>query len=508
MKTNLIIALVLGASACGQKDKADPAATPGADGGLSAPGATVTAAATAPSAGLQLSLMPASKAAAAGLSLTDPTSHTGQASATEIKSLKYFLTGISICKNATLSGSGFSGASDCISLFTGKKISQAFYQAFDRVEAAKPEYDADYRDLMQGLKLAAKIRKSDAGSYRYAIVNWMQPIKVTAELKLNDGAGTVIYSHAGTDVSVTDQNGLAHLDTVVADMTVGPATEAITSIGNGGSVFAFGAPLTISEADVDAGAQFAIDMVFNPDAMVKGADAPFAQAVFHGIDAGGARNGLAMSVPALTLIPLVHKATERVVRETYLAHMTAGQVGIAGDADAQPLPIASPFDVRFELFYLKDSVETDLSEMINGAHSELLYTSETVAPPMGVSNVVSLGRDPVTKAYSFYSWQGLTAPALISDLSRLATVGDKGTARMNCGQSGIAMSEGGCYSAATNAYHAIGFDVGYELVSRELLRTANSDGVVTVEAADSQDGSGSGSGSEDGSGSQGGSGSN
>jgi hypothetical protein len=475
MNSNLktLIALSLVATACGHKDKSDPATTDAAAttpvAGTGGGGETIAPDTTVPAAGVQISLLPSQQADALGL--MDPI-HYGQASAVQLKSLKYFITSIDLCQDAVLNGSGYSSTKDCISLYRNAKATDGLYERFDQAEAAKPEYDGDFKDLMKGLKLGTHIRKKNAGTYRYALVGWMKPIKVTAEVAL--ATGKTLYTHAGTVESSVDQNGLTHQNTVIPNMTEAPAEEAITKLENGGSIVAFGAPLVITEDDVASGAQFAVDMVFNPDAMVKGADGPFAMATLTGND------GNYMSVPALSLVPLVHKTTEKVVHATYKAHASTP---------------ASPFDVRFELYYLSNTLTTDLSELAYSAHSELVLLPTTTQAPMGVANIVSVARG-ADLAYSFYGWQGLSQPALLGNFKRLAAVGDTGTAQMACGQSGVAVNPGECTS----------LDVGYELVSREFMA---SKAASTIEPAaddqnddeDKEDGSGSGSGSNSGSGS-------
>ncbi len=442
----------------------------GTTGGPTPPGTPVPT-----TAQLDLTLSPSATPAGAGLGLAGPAFHTGQTSGSDLRSLRYFLTSITICKDAVLSGSAYSNLTGCIELFNNPRGRDGLYDRMDQVEAAKPTYDADFIDLMKGIRLSARITRENAGTYKYATVGWMKPIRMTAQAKLNDPASTILYTHAGVVQTTVDQSGIAHQQTVVAGMDVGPATEAISLLENGGSVFAFGQPFTISAEDVDAGAKFGLDMVFNPEGMAKAADSPFAQATLFGADADGRLTGHSLSVPALSLIPLMHKAVDRVMRETYLIHFTAGLTGVAEDAGGQPVPSTDPFDVRLEVYHL----ESD-PDRVYAAHTEMLYTPKTMNPPMGVSNVFSLAQDPTTKAYSFFSWQGLTAPALLSDVKRLAAIGDVGTAQIRCAQSGVAMSDAGCYDAGTNSYHVIRFAVGYELVGRDVIVTPTGADVQTL----------------------------
>jgi len=51
---------------------------------------------------------------------------------------------------------------------------------------------------------------------------------------------------------------------------VPPADKAVVILGNGGNWFKFQNPLDITQADIDQKRQWVLDLVFNPEGLVKG----------------------------------------------------------------------------------------------------------------------------------------------------------------------------------------------------------------------------------------------
>jgi len=51
---------------------------------------------------------------------------------------------------------------------------------------------------------------------------------------------------------------------------VAPAEKAVVILGNGGNWFKFQNPLDISQEDIDEKRQWVLDLVFNPEGIVKG----------------------------------------------------------------------------------------------------------------------------------------------------------------------------------------------------------------------------------------------
>jgi hypothetical protein len=52
----------------------------------------------------------------------------GQTTATSLKSLKYYVQNVQICQNVETQGSGFSGTSGCVTIYSNPDASQDAYQ--------------------------------------------------------------------------------------------------------------------------------------------------------------------------------------------------------------------------------------------------------------------------------------------------------------------------------------------------------------------------------------------
>ena len=107
-------------------------------------------------------------------------------------------------------------------------------------------------------------------SYNYGIITWSLPIKVKATLPLGDG--TFLYTHDGETLSETigNDNFVRYYTKASSSLGVGPAEEAVVLLGNGGNWFKFQNPLTVTSADVEERRQWVLDLVFNPEGIVKG----------------------------------------------------------------------------------------------------------------------------------------------------------------------------------------------------------------------------------------------
>ncbi|MDX2470692.1 MAG: hypothetical protein QNL04_08985 [SAR324 cluster bacterium] len=124
----------------------------------------------------------------------------GQATAANLSSLKYFIRDIKICQDLTVNGSGYSGQSGCIWLYTSANSPD--YDTYLSDEAAADS--TNYIDLMTTagrakLNKTVTLTSDDAGSYYWGVIDWYRPIKVTAQVTLNDT--TSLYTKSGTTVT-------------------------------------------------------------------------------------------------------------------------------------------------------------------------------------------------------------------------------------------------------------------------------------------------------------------
>jgi hypothetical protein len=336
----------------------------------------------------------------------------GAASAAGLQSLKYFVKSIQICESLEPAGSGFNNPGGCLQLYAGDGAAYPYGPGDDYrplAEAARRS-DVGFIDLMspssrQTLAGATLLTREHVRSYHYGIINWALPIKVTARVQLNDGSS--LYSHDGE--SRVEEVGADRIRDYYTrpstQLDRGPAEEAVVLLPNGGNWFKFQSPLTISQADIDEQRAFVLDLVFNPDGIVKG----FSGDGVHGqirerIDGGFAAR--AITVPMLDLAPVPHRASDRVVRESYRGAVRVG---------------ANAFDLRIELY----SVEGDANGTVYGVDVKSLVNSETTAMPPELTKVSFLERaaDGSLSLLSFKRSQ------VITGLTRVATIG--GTTRVS-----------------------------------------------------------------------------
>lgn len=302
----------------------------------------------------------------------------GAASASTLESLKYQIASIAICESMDTHGSGFSNPQNCIDLYHRDASEFPPYGLNDdwtpMANAARSS-DNGYIDLLSAesraqLASATVLTHQHVRSYHYGLINWALPIKVKAKVGMNDG--TFLYTHDG--VNKFETVGLdgwrAYFTEPSTALTMAPAEEAVVLLPNGGNWFKFQSPFTITSADIDERRAFVLDLVFNPDGIVKGFHDSAALGAISQRTAGG-RNDI--TVPMLDLAPVPHRASEDVMRESY-----RGTVRLEGNS----------FDVRLELYY----VDGDAAGAVYGVDLKSLVNADTTSVPPELMKVSFLDR--------------------------------------------------------------------------------------------------------------------
>lgn len=221
------------------------------------------------------------------------------------------------------------------------------------------------------------------------MITWQQTIKVQASGTLSDESLRV-----GKDG--VDADGIA--PSLVGE-TADDAEVAVVSLPNGGTLFKFQNPFEMTEEDLSSEAGLKIDLVFNPNDIIKGWEDTSADVAMQDAE------GHAIHVPMLDITPVAHAGDAHAVKESYLLH-------------------APKYDVRIELYY----IDTDENKTIYGADIKTIYTDETddaYMDPMRVSFITTHDDDTLT----FEDWQNT---AIVSDFTRLANVEDTGTTNLAC----------------------------------------------------------------------------
>jgi hypothetical protein len=313
-------------------------------------------------------------AAAAGESASSAKFRAGAASGSGLESLKYQITGITICESLETSGSGFNNPNNCLELYRHDDPRFHYEINADWTSLADTARGTDdgFVDLLDDssraqLASSTKLTREHAHAYNYGTITWSLPIKLKAKLTMNDGS--YLYTHDGPTVveTVGVDSYRSYYTAAATPLDQAPAEEAVVLLPNGGNWFKFQSPFVISEEDIEAERAFVLDLVFNPDGIVKGFSDSYAMGSLSQRAASGS-HAHDITVPMLDLSPVPHRASEQVIRESY-----QGSVTLADNA----------FDVRIELYY----VEGDASGTVYGVDAKSLVNARSTSVPPALTKI-------------------------------------------------------------------------------------------------------------------------
>jgi hypothetical protein len=403
------------------------------------------------SAGIQMRI--ASTAAAGGGGQRLLAFSGGGAVRPGLSSLEYYILSVQICESMQASGSGFQNPQGCLELYRGDN-SQLTYELdadWRPLASAARAMTTGFVDLLdpnarEALNATTALTAEQVRSYNYGIITWSLPIKVKASIPLADGS--FLYTHDGvTDFETIGVDNYKHYFTAPdISLATGPAEKAVVLLGNGGNWFKFQNPLTVTQADIEERRQWVLDLVFNPEGIVKGfaGDGISQSNLQERGDSGFVTR--AITVPLLDLAPIPHRQNEQVVRESYLASMRVG---------------SQAFDVRLELY----SVDGDPSHTVYGVDAKTLVTAASHNVPTEFSKVSYV----VTEPDGSLTFQSFNQSPIISGFERVTA--DFGTthASIKCAQhDNRAGAEGGA-AIVVESCPSADLDVTFRLVGRTLL---------------------------------------
>jgi hypothetical protein len=321
-----------------------------------------------------------------------------------LESLEYYIYSVQICESLTPSGSGFNNPTGCLELYSGDHSVLSYDLNGDWTALADEARarQAGFVNLLDPSARAAlggttPLQAEHVRSYNYGIITWSLPIKVKATVPLGDG--TFLYTHDGP-VRVQTIGADNYRDYYTAPnsaLDVGPAENAVVILGNGGNWFKFQQPLTISKADIEQKRQWVLDLVFNPEGIVKGfsGDGTTRGNIREQTEAGPSSRGI--NVPMLDLAPVPHRASEQVMRESYLAHLD-----VSGNV----------FDARIELY----SVAGDPNQGVYGVDVKSLVSRDGTSVPPELAKISSI----TLETDGSLSFRSFTGAAVISGFHRVA----------------------------------------------------------------------------------------
>ncbi len=363
----------------------------------------------------------------------------GQSSVTSLSSLQYSIREISICEGLETSGTGFNQPQACLTIFTRPSDERFEYrdptQDFSGMAAIARGTSEHFVDLVDAtsrasLSTTTTLGAQDAHAYNWGLITWDLPIKVRADISMSDG--TTLHTHDGETHSHAAMGGGFTYQTVAsAAFDTGVAETATLMLPNGGTWFRFQHPLTVTAEDLSAATALSLDLAFDPEGLVTASTGARDPGLAPLVD--GANR--ALSVPLLDVSPIPHRATESVVRETWLAHVTGSSA--MGGTDA--------FDLRLELY----TVAEDPARTIYGVGVATVITAQTQRLMMSMPRVSFISG---TDALDFEDW---SHSALISGFTRSGAVGAQAGATLHCG--GTSLRFAGCGDDGRPATTAVTF---------------------------------------------------
>ena len=375
----------------------------------------------------------------------------GAARSGGLESLQYFITSITICETLdTNGGSGFSNPTGCIDLYH-HDIGALTYDprgdwsalgdiARHTTDGFVDLLSASSRNQLTGTTV---LDHAHVRSYNFGMINWALPVKVKAKLSMNDGSW--LYTHDG--VSASELSGVDNLRQYFTKPSTpldqAPAEEAVVLLPNGGNWFKFQNPFVISAEDIDQRREFVLDLVFDPDGIVKGFTASQGQGQISERAAGGAHLH-DITVPMLDLAPVPHRASEQVMRETY-----QGPMMVDGNA----------FDMRVELYY----VDGNAAGTIYGVDVKSLVNASSTGMPLELSKVSYLDRaDDGSLTFSSYAHT-----PIMTGMQRVS--GDSGSTHIGvaCASYDGVMPANGTFALITGHCPSPIIDVTLQLTARE-----------------------------------------
>ena len=330
---------------------------------------------------------------AGGLTAQRSAIRVGSPSAMDLKSLKYYISSIQLCQDVTAMGSGYSNAQGCIELYQNQGDGSPDYNTYDATAAMADTTPGRYVDLMTE-EGQATLRKpvtlevqvapnsdggdandtdggtSPAGAYRFGLINFYRPIKVTAEFPVLGQPDQHFRTRAVQQVVDTTPTGAQFNSeqVLIGDTLSGPTEETTYMLNNGGALFTFQKPFVVTQADVDAQAEIKIDLVFNPDSFGQAYESAGCGSGQYAAICDPANN-VVVDMPYVRMNPVPRKSGEKTRKETYLMDYEDGA------------------KLRIELYYN----DADPEAGVQGVDAAVVYDASAVMPHNNViaSNYVS-----------------------------------------------------------------------------------------------------------------------
>ncbi len=346
-----------------------------------------------------------------------------------LESFKVAVSDLSLAKNLTTNGSGWSGISGVLSLFSQDIGDYNNLDSSLAHNATWANHFIDFCDPNSVNRIASSkpFTLRDTGDYNWVVVNWAPFFKVRATIPL-PGGDTVftqdgpITKHFYPNSNTTD-NGY-YITEASKSLLQGPAEDAIVKKNNGGTWFRFLKPLHLTEADLDSNTTFPdtvgkdstgkpiihfipsgkwnVLLVFNPQDLFYAGQKDQSNSSING-DIQSPDSSAYIHVPFLKATAVPYREGEAVMRETYEFDVKIDQPWAKGN-----------YGMRLELYLIGDNV---MAVTVNS-----YPTDGNLAPPE--VPVIFFADEKPDGSLILQNWDH---SPVFNDFVRKTTVGEKGS---------------------------------------------------------------------------------
>lgn len=346
-----------------------------------------------------------------------------------LESFQVAVSDISLAKDLTTSGSGWSGISGVLSLFS-QDIGD--HNAVDTTMARDPAWRSHFIDFcsqasIERIASSKPFTLRDTGDYHWAVINWAPFFRVRSTIPLT--GGDTVFTHDGPITrhqypnSAGDDN-FYYVTRPSESLLQGPSEDAVVRKNNGGTWFRFLKPLRLTEADLDSTTTLAdtvgtdstgqpiikfipsgkwnVLLVFNPQDFLYAGENDRSNMSING-DIMAPDSSAYVHVPFLKATAVPYREGEDVMRETYEFSVKIDMAWAKGT-----------YGMRLELYLIGDNV---VAATVNS-----YPTDGNLAPPE--VPVIFFAEE---KDGGSLSLQGYDRKPVFDGFQRKRTVGQEGT---------------------------------------------------------------------------------
>jgi len=325
----------------------------------------------------------------------------GQNNVSTLSSLEYIIERIHLCRDLTLTGTAWSNAQGCVTLYENGNAPN--YNTFGPLQAIADTSDnwIDFTNATSRAKLLKSVELTEGSEFNYALTSWIRPIRYQATIPFPAGSPNPTgYSKSTSNytacLTVGDPGCTCSTGYVAGSFFTGPAQKSVTFKDNGGSVFRMQAPLVIAK-----NATYEVALAFNLQHIIKLAESTRCGDLKD-------NGGWQMRVPFMSFAAVAFEKTApttTVQKETYYVNRDVGQNVI----------------YRIELYYVSD----DANKVVRAVDAQEIYTAATSGDPTPFGGIFFVTKQNDGK----YTFANYAQQAMVSGLTR----GVSGNVTWHCG---------------------------------------------------------------------------